>query len=525
MNENPSNSPTPPEPEQPGSDTFHNEPSRMSEPAQPASFDPAAVPPRPDLPQGWTSPNSAPHAPYGQTPLENSGHAHQTGAFGQPQPQMTPQGALYAPYGAEAASGGHGNGGDSGNGEHGHDGQNSGKARKPKRASAGLLVACLAIGAIVGGASGAGAFAVIDSMQQGTPVSNSAGNSSVTINNNDDVTMTTAIAAKAAPSVVTISVRGTEAAGSGSGVVLSKDGYVLTNNHVVTLDGETSHPDIQVTDDAGNLYKATIVGTDPIYDLAVIKLEDASGMTPMSFGDSSNINVGDTAVAIGAPLGLAGTVTDGIVSALDRSITVASSAVPDNSDDEGQEEDPYQFGLPGQDNSSKGGGYISLAVIQTDAAINPGNSGGALVDDEGKLIGVNVAIASAGSSSSDSQSGSIGVGFAIPSNIAKRIADEIIADGSATHGLLGASVLDAADDENATVSGALIKEATGGGAADEAGLRAGDIITEFDGVPISNKVDITAQVRGKAAGDKATITYVRDGQKYTADVTLDALTE
>ncbi|MBU4465109.1 MAG: PDZ domain-containing protein, partial [Actinobacteria bacterium] len=167
---------------------------------------------------------------------------------------------------------------------------------------------------------------------------------------------------------------------------------------------------------------------------------------------------------------------------------------------------------------------IKIAVIQTDAAINPGNSGGALVDSAGKLIGINVAIASASGSSSSAQSGSIGVGFSIPSDIAKRISDELIANQTATHGLLGASVQDAASVEGATITGAYIAEVTSGGAAASAGLQKGDIVTAFNGVPVTGSVDLTAQVRAVAAGSTAKVTYVRDGKTQTAEVTLGSLT-
>src|SRR5690606_16297049 len=294
---------------------------------------------------------------------------------------------------------------------------------------------------------GAGTAALLVENQGTTVTAGAGGSQNITVNDTSDVTRATAIAATASPSVVTLAVQSANSGGSGSGIVLSEDGYVLTNNHVVTLDGKIPDPQIQVTANDGKLYSASIVGTDPVYDLAVIKLEGASGMTPMEFADSDKLNVGDMAVAIGAPLGLAGTVTDGIVSALNRSITVASSAVPEDSTQEDGSESPYDvwgFNLPGEENSDpQTQSVISLAVIQTDAAINPGNSGGALVDSEGKLIGVNVAIASAGSAQSSDQSGSIGVGFAITANVAKRIADEIIENGEATHGLLGASVGDA----------------------------------------------------------------------------------
>ncbi|MET1051783.1 MAG: trypsin-like peptidase domain-containing protein [Mycetocola sp.] len=397
-----------------------------------------------------------------------------------------------------------------------------------RRSSVGLLIAGLAIGALVGGATGAGTAALLMENQGATVSSGATGSQNVTINDTSDVTRATAIAATASPSVVTLAVQGSDSGGSGSGIVLSDDGYVLTNNHVVTLDGKLADPQIQVTDNDGKLYTATIVGTDPVYDLAVIKLDDASGMTPMKFADSNKLNVGDVAVAIGAPLGLAGTVTDGIVSALNRSITVASSAVPEDSGDEDNSDSPYDvwgFNIPGQEPNAQTQtqSVISLSVIQTDASINPGNSGGALVDSDGKLIGVNVAIASAGGAESSSQSGSIGVGFAITANIAKRVSDEIIANGEASHGLLGASVGDASSSADSPVVGALISDVSSGGAAAEAGLAAGDIVTSFDGKPVTNATDLTAQVRALAADATAKVTYVRDGKTKTVDVTLGEL--
>ena len=244
-------------------------------------------------------------------------------------------------------------------------------------------------------------------------------------------------------------------------------------------------PTIRVTTSDGRIFSATVVGTDPIYDLAVIKLEDATDLTPIDFADSSKLNVGDTAVALGAPLGLSNSVTTGIVSALNRSIQIASSALPDSSSEDAPQneqetpeegEGPFQFDLPGN-TSQQSSESISIAVIQTDAAINHGNSGGALVNAKGELIGINVAIASSGSSE---ESGSIGIGFAIPANIAQRVSEEIIADGAASHGLLGASVRDAASVENADVSGAYIAEVTGGGAAAAGGLKADDVVTAFN---------------------------------------------
>ena len=400
-----------------------------------------------------------------------------------------------------------------------------------KRSATVGIVAALAVGAIVGGVSGAGVALLA------TNNNNSNGNQStaldptaINVNDPDDATTVTAVAAKATPSVVTISVATNNEGGTGSGVILTDDGYILTNTHVVTLDGASADGEVKVTFSDGRIMDATVVGTDPVSDLAVIKVK-ATGLTPAKFADSSALNVGDTAIAIGAPLGLSGTVTDGIVSSLNRSITIASSAVPEEQSTEQGDSgknpfDLWGFDLPGQSTTNKSSSTISIAVIQTDAAINPGNSGGALLNSEAEVIGINVAIASAGSTSgSSAQSGSIGVGFAIPANLAKRVADEIIAGGSASHGLLGASIVNdtttSATDKD--VVGAEISDVSPGGAAEGAGLKAGDIITSFNGLPITDYTDLIAQVRALAAGATAPIGYVRDGSSQTASVTLGKL--
>jgi len=403
-----------------------------------------------------------------------------------------------------------------------------------RRKGSVALIAALAIGALVGGVSGAGIYALADSGRgNGGAVSNAQGPSNVVVNNADSVNQITAVAAKASPSVVTIEVASGQNGGTGSGVILSADGYVLTNTHVVTLDGAVSDVTIQVKADNGKLYTASVVGTDPISDLAVIKLDGATGLTPISFADSGKLNVGDTAIAIGAPLGLAGTVTNGIVSALNRSITVASSAAPSTPDetvpDEGGQSpfDFWNFDIPNPNGSEStqapaNNSSISLPVIQTDAAINPGNSGGALLNGTGELIGINVAIANAGGSSSTA-AGSIGVGFSIPSNFAKRISEELIANGVATHGLLGASVMTSSSDPNSTTVGAIISAVSSGGAAEAAGLAEGDIVTNFNGVPITDANDLTAQVRVLPAGGTADLTYQRDGRTETVSVTVGEL--
>lgn len=400
---------------------------------------------------------------------------------------------------------------------------------QPKQRRVGLgVAAAIVAAALIGGASGAGVTALVVGGEDGTPTQTSSGAERIVVNDTESVNQVTAVAASASPSVVTIEVAGAEGQGqgTGSGVIISEDGYVLTNTHVVTLDGATGDPTIQVKTDDGRLFAAELIGTDPLSDLAVIKLVDASDLTPIEFADSDELNVGDTAIAIGAPLGLSGTVTDGIVSALNRSIDVESSAAPTTPDDgqdqgDGSEESPFDFwNFDGQEGSqsSQDGGLISIPVIQTDAAINPGNSGGALLDSEGKLIGVNVAILSAGGGSG--AAGNIGVGFAVPSNLAKRVSQEIIENGSATHGLLGATVTSAQASGESDTVGALISEVSAGGAAEAAGLQAGDVVTALNGIPVSDQTDLTAQVRALAGGAEAEVTYTRDGETQTATVTL-----
>ncbi|WP_341956999.1 trypsin-like peptidase domain-containing protein [Microbacterium sp. LWH13-1.2] len=407
------------------------------------------------------------------------------------------------------------------------DGATKVKGQKPR---AGVKFAAIVVAAaLVGGVAGFGGGALLNGISNQNSTGVAQGPDTVTVNNPGSVNETTAVATAALPSVVTIEVAGSDQAGSGSGVIISDDGYVLTNTHVVTLGGAVADPTIRVTTSDGRIFTATVVGTDPIYDLAVIKLEGASDLTPIDFADSSKLNVGDTAVALGAPLGLSNSVTTGIVSALNRSIQIASSALPDSSSedapqeeqtpDEGEGQGPFQFDLPGN-TSQQSSESISIAVIQTDAAINHGNSGGALVNSKGELIGINVAIASSGSSE---ESGSIGIGFAIPANIAQRVSEEIIAGGVASHGLLGASVRDAASVENAEVAGAYIADVTDGGAAAAGGLKADDIVTAFNGVPITSASDLTAQVRAAAAGSEAKVTYIRGGKEYEIDVTLGEL--
>lgn len=359
-----------------------------------------------------------------------------------------------------------------------------------------LGVAGLVAGALIGGGAGAGVVSLVDG-QSGTATPAAAAQN-VVITDPQTATSATAAAAKAAPSVVTLYVTGSSGGGSGSGVVLTDDGYVLTNNHVVTLDSSTSSASVQVRTADGTLYDATVVGTDPTSDLAVVKLTDASGLVPATFANSDDVQVGDLAVAIGAPLGLSNTVTDGIVSATERAVATGSDT-----------------------------NRAVINAIQTDAAINPGNSGGALVDAAGEVIGINSAIASVATADipgqQSGQSGNIGVGFAIPSNTAKRVADEIIANGTARYALLGVSAQTAS--ENANVGeGAQVAQVTSGGPADQAGIEVGDVITAVGDRAITTSTELTAEVRSAAPGDQVTLTVRRGDSTSTLDVTLGTAT-
>jgi len=363
-------------------------------------------------------------------------------------------------------------------------------------------LAVAVVSGLVGGVVVAGASAGFSAL---------GGSGMIIVNNPSNVNWVTAAAAKASPSVVTIEVSGSGSGGSGSGVILTPDGYILTNNHVVTLEGATATPKIEVKTAAGEVFAATVVGTDATNDLAVVKINPINKLTPITPADSNKINVGQNVIAIGAPLGLEESVTAGIVSALDRTIQVANSAAPENSDSGSGGLQFYNGG---------GSAPINLNVIQTDAAINPGNSGGALLNQNGELLGINVAIASAGSSSG--QSGSIGVGFAIPTNNAIRVAVEIMKTGKASHAMLGAYVVDTNSSQNsASFSvGAKIEKLIPNSPALKYGLKVGDVITKVNGTVISGASDLTASIRLLAAGSKASIELQRAGKALTIDVTL-----
>lgn len=475
---------------------------------------------------------------------QQQGHGQQQGQpqnqppyYGTPQhqdPAQRPNYPQHQPfYGGGANPGGNNPGpqfqstqGQHPQGQHAQGVQHATVTTKRKPAfGVGTLVASMLAAGLIGGGVVAGSNALWDNP---APAASTGGQSStVIVNNKDDVNVITAAAAKASPSVVTIKATSGNEGGTGSGVILDDQGHILTNTHVVTLDGATSNAAIEVRTSDGKVLKATVVGTDPLSDLAVIKVSDASGLVPATLGDSSKINVGDTAVAIGSPLGLTGTVTDGIVSTLNRTISVASSAAPKEGTDNSQGGDQgFQFAPPNgqQGQSTANEGSIAINVIQTDAAINPGNSGGALVNSKGEIIGVNVAIASAGSGTSDSSSGNIGVGFSIPINHAKRVAQEIIDSGKASHGQFGVSVRakSATSSDSGFSVGAEVAAVTSGSAAAKAGIKVGDVVTKFGDYAVSDPNQLTAAVREQPAGAKVKVTIQRGGQSQEVEVTLDA---
>ena len=384
-----------------------------------------------------------------------------------------------------------------------------GSPRRPRR-WVDIVVAAVVAAAVAGATAGL----VVHNNDSGNGASASSNSSSASSpdapapvqQGNGNAPDWTATAAAVEPSVVAITV-GSQQSGQeaqGSGIILDKTGHVLTNNHVATaVDGGP----ITVTLTDQRTYKATIVGTDPTTDLAVLKITSPpADLKPASLGDSSKLAVGQPVMAVGNPLGLADTVTTGIVSALDRPVTTASSE--------------------GQGADSGGNDSVITNAIQTDAAINPGNSGGALVTAGGQVIGINSSIASLSDGNAlggSTQSGSIGLGFAIPINEAKTISQQLISTGSVKHPFLGVSLQDGNIAQgSAERAAAVIQQITAGTPAASAGLKKGDAVIAIDQDPVNGALALTAEVRERAVGDKVTLTVIRDGKQITVPVTLAA---
>jgi putative serine protease PepD len=367
-----------------------------------------------------------------------------------------------------------------------------------------LLAAVLASGGTYAATQYAGHDGSTASSSSSTTQSSSQGSSPTVIQGNASSPDWSAVAKAVSPSVVSIDVTTPQGEAAGSGVVFDKTGHILTNNHVVG-DATGGQGQITVTLSDGRTYSATIVGTDPSTDLAVIKLASVpSDIVPISVGDSEALKVGDPVMAVGNPLGLSGTVTTGIVSALNRPVSTSTSE---------QNQSPF-----GQQGSA--GDEVVTNAIQTSAAINPGNSGGALVNAKGQLVGINSSIASL-SQGSSGQSGNIGIGFAIPVKEARSIAEQLIKSGKAEHAFLGVTLRDTVvTDGPARRAGAQVASVQGGTPAANAGLRSGDVVIAADGQRIDSATALVAQIREMTAGDKTTLTIVRGGKRQDVQVTL-----
>jgi len=372
---------------------------------------------------------------------------------------------------------------------------------KRKVAAGGLALALILGGGLAGGAVAAVMGNTSTAYSSPTAVRPASSKSATGV---------AAIAQAVQPSTVSITVTTQQGQAEGTGVIIRSDGMIMTNNHVVADAAGGGQISVKFND--GKKTSAEVVGTDPATDLAVIKAAGVSGLKPVTFGNSDQLQVGDPVVAIGSPLGLEGSVTSGIISALHRTLSESGS-------DQQQQQPGLPPGFGGQGQQGGGqqgqqgqqGGTAIGDAIQTDAAINPGNSGGPLVNSAGQVIGINTAIATSGGGN-----GNIGVGFAIPIDTAKQVSEQLIKTGKATHAYLGVTLSDASGDQQ----GALVATVQGGTPAASAGLKEGDIVTEVDGKAIDGADALSAAIRGHNPGDKIALTYIRNGSKHTVNVQL-----
>ncbi|MFJ3435727.1 S1C family serine protease [Streptomyces cyaneofuscatus] len=490
----PAAAPTPP-PTPAHADAPRHTPTHQGSPAHPDTRqDPPAYPGththqahQPHTPQ---QPHQPPHSPYGAAPEPPAGAASWP-----PPPPAVPS---YAGGGAAHTSGGGGNG--SGHGpvwgapQPGHDPSHG----NGKRRGAGGLVAAVAVAALVaGGIGGALGFWAADRNDNGSSGSSTTVAASDTPRDLKRPAGTVAgVAAKALPSVVTIDAQGGDGeGGTGTGFVYDKEGHILTNNHVVASAAESG--ELSATFSDGKKYAAEVVGRAQGYDVAVLKLKNPpAGLAPLPLGNSESVAVGDSTIAIGAPFGLSNTVTTGIISAKNRPVASGD----------------------GQSNKNS---YMS--ALQTDASINPGNSGGPLLDATGAVIGINSAIQSTGGGLGQSQAGSIGLGFAIPINQAKNVAEQLIKTGKPVYSVIGATVSMEEKTGGAEISpegAGNTPSVTPNGPAAKAGLKAGDVITKFNDTVIDSGPTLIGEIWTRKPGEKVTLTYERDGKTATAEVTL-----
>ena len=373
-------------------------------------------------------------------------------------------------------------------------------ASRPPRGrarTATLLTAALLLGA-GGGVAGAAAYEALDEETEATVASTDPATEAVAPLSSEDTSDGTAptgspeaVASSVLPSVVKITVVGAEGGGgSGSGVVLSEDGEILTNFHVVEVAEDGGRMTVSFND--GSTADATVVGTDPVTDLAIIKAENVTGLSPARIGDSDALDVGEAVVAIGSPFGLEATVTSGIVSSLNRPVAVGGG---------------------------ESGDATIYPAIQTDAAINPGNSGGPLVNLHGQVVGVNSSIRTS-SSGLGGEGGSIGLGFAIPISKVLPIIEQLRNSETPTHARLGVTVSN--EIEGGLAIGAGIESVESGSAGDGAGLKSGDVVLKVDDEVISSVDSLVATIRGYRPGDDVELTVLRDGETLTIDATLDS---
>ncbi|MGY4961533.1 S1C family serine protease [Streptomyces sp. IBSBF 2390] len=472
-----------------------------------------AVPPAPSAPpvpvaspaaspQGPAPDGNAPTAPLPPVPQDTRAAAHEqdpafAGQAAAHQAGPAPDGSWPPPPPSTPTYGDGGAGGYGGAGGAGWGASYQQPAPKPRSGRGGLVAAVLVAALVAGGLGGGLGYTLARDNDSGGSTTVSASDSGAAQVKRAPGTIAN-VAARALPSTVTIEAESSNGeGGTGTGFVFDKQGHIVTNNHVVAdaVDGGK----LTATFPDGKKYDAEIVGHAQGYDVAVIKLKNApSDLNPLALGNSDKVAVGDETIAIGAPFGLSNTVTTGIISAKDR--PVASS----------------------DGSSSSKASYMS--ALQTDASINPGNSGGPLLDASGAVIGINSAIQSSSSGGFGSgQSGSIGLGFAIPINQAKYVAQQLIKTGKPVYAKIGASVSleDSTDGAKITDQGAAGAAAVEtGGPADKAGLKPGDVITKLDDHVIDSGPTLIGEIWTHKPGDKVKITYKRGGQEHTVDLAL-----
>ena len=485
--------PTPTQPEQSAQNAAPQGQAANGQPTQQFPYGQASLP----QPQGQRNPyfnnpqqgNGNPFNPQPQQPRNNGN------PFANPNGQQPPRGGLFG-FGTPGA------GTPNGQGPQGSP-QQPGQPNKPGASKTVNGIVTAVVAALVAAALCLGlGYAAITNGWVTVPTSSSLSNVTSNKSGSGSATAKTGeapdwqtVASGVSGSVVSIQTAMANGTAKGSGAIIDTEGHIITNNHVIS-----GAQQIQVTLANGNIYSAQLVGTDTTTDLAVIKLDNPpSGLKAVEFADSDKLAVGENVMAIGNPLGYDDTATTGIVSALNRPVTVTD------------------------DNNNE----IVTNAVQIDAAINPGNSGGPTFNAAGQVIGINSSIASTATSSDSA--GSIGIGFAIPSNLVKRVADEIIKDGKVKHVALGVVIKsDTVEADGVTRGGATITKssATGsavvsGGPADKAGLKEGDTIVAFNGNAVNNNYSLLGYVRAAALGDKVKLTIVRDGKTMDVDVTLD----